>query len=136
MNLKFLERARDPGLLLLRVGIGAMFMVHGWPKLAGGAATWKKLGGAMAQLGLDFMPTMWGFMAACSEFFGGLLLAAGLLFRPAAAALLSTMIVASIMHLKNGDSFTSASHAIEAGILFASLILIGPGRYAIQPDKS
>lgn len=24
-----------------------------------------------------------------------------------------------------------ASHAIEAGILFASLILIGPGRYAL-----
>lgn len=133
--MKFFERTRDPGLLLLRVGIGGMFMIHGWPKLAGGAAKWQKLGAAMAQLGIDFWPTMWGFMAACSEFFGGLLLAAGLLFRPAAAALLSTMIVASVMHVKNGDSFTSASHAIEAGILFAALILIGPGRYALQPDK-
>ncbi len=133
--MKIFDRTRDPGLLLLRVGIGVMFMIHGWPKLAGGAAKWAKLGGAMAKLGLDFAPTMWGFMAACSEFFGGLLLAIGLFFRPAAAALLSTMVVASIMHLRNGDSFTSASHAIEAGILFAALILIGPGRYALQPQK-
>jgi putative oxidoreductase len=133
--MKIFERTRDPGLLVLRVGIGVMFMIHGWPKLAGGAARWEKLGGAMAKLGLDFAPTMWGFMAACSEFFGGLLLAAGLLFRPAAAALLGTMVVASTMHLKNGDGFTASSHAIEAAILFASLILIGPGRYALQPDR-
>ena len=75
---------------------------------------------------------MWGFAAASSEFFGGLLVALGLLFRPGAAMLLSTMVVASAMHVIDGDGFTKSSHAIEAGILFASLVLIGPGRFALQ----
>jgi putative oxidoreductase len=121
----------DHGLLVLRVGLGAMFVGHGWPKLAGGQATWTKLGGAMAQLGLDFAPTMWGFAAACSEFFGGILLALGLAFRPAATALLATMVVAATMHLRKGDGFGGSSHAIELGIVFAALLLTGPGKYAL-----
>lgn len=131
--MKLFERTTDYGLLLLRLGIGGMFMAHGWPKLAGGATTWAKLGAAMARLGIDLWPTMWGFSAACSEFFGGLLVATGFLFRPGAAMLLSTMVVASTMHLRDGDGFTGASHAIESGILFAALILIGPGRFALHP---
>ncbi|MBC8073088.1 MAG: DoxX family protein [Deltaproteobacteria bacterium] len=125
------SRWLDHGLLVLRVGIGGMFMAHGWPKLAGGAPRWAKLGGAMAHLGLDFWPTLWGFSAACAEFFGGMLLALGLLFKPAAAMLLATMVVAAVMHVRSGDGFMGASHAIEAGILFASLLLIGPGRFAL-----
>jgi putative oxidoreductase len=125
------DKLRDHGLLLLRVGIGASFMAHGWPKLAGGAAKWEKLGGAMKHLGIDFAPTFWGFMAAVSEFFGGLMLAAGVAWLPALAMLAGTMAVASAMHLKKGDSFTEASHALEALVLFVSLALIGPGRFTI-----
>ncbi len=125
------SRWLDHGLLALRVGIGGMFMAHGWPKLAGGAKAWAKLGGAMSHLGLDFWPTFWGFAAACGEFFGGLLLAIGLLFRPAAAMLFATMAVAATMHIRTGDGVMGASHAIEAAILFASLLLIGPGRFAL-----
>ena len=121
----------DHGLLVLRVGIGGMFMAHGWPKLAGGAKGWAKLGGAMAHLGLDFWPTFWGFSAACAEFFGGMLVALGLLFRPALGMLVATMLVATTMHLRTGDGFLGASHAIESGILFVALLLIGPGRFAL-----
>jgi putative oxidoreductase len=46
--------------------------------------------------------------------------------------LLATMVVASVMHLQDGDGFTKSSHAIEAAIVFAALILIGPGRFAVQ----
>ena len=123
---------RDLGLLFLRVGIGAMFMGHGWPKLAGGPARWTGLGKAVSHLGIDFGHTFFGFAAAVSEFFGGLLLAVGLFFRPGCALLLSTMVVASTMHLRKGDSFTASSHAIEAAILFAALLLIGPGRHTLH----
>lgn len=126
------DRYRDWGLLLLRVGIGVMFMGHGWPKLAGGADKWAKLGTAMAHLGIDFAPTLWGFMAAVSEFFGGLLLALGLVFRPAATLLLVTMLVATTTHLSKGDGVMGASHAIEAAIMFLALLLIGPGKYALD----
>jgi putative oxidoreductase len=126
------ERLQDLGLLLLRVGIGGMFMGHGWPKLAGGPERWARLGKAMTHLGIDFMPTVFGFAAAISEFFGGLLIALGLLFRPGCTLLLGTMVVASTMHIRKGDSFTASSHAIEAAILFAALVLIGPGRYTLE----
>jgi putative oxidoreductase len=126
-----MERFADLGLLLMRVGLGAAFMGHGWPKLAAGEAKWAKIGAAMGHFGIDFAHTVFGFLAACSEFFGGLLLAVGLLFRPACGALLATMLVASTMHLAKGDGFSSASHAIEAAIVFAALLLIGPGKHTL-----
>lgn len=126
------SKRRDLGLLVLRVGIGAMFVGHGWPKLVGGPERWTALGGAMAKLGIDFAPTFWGFAAAVSEAGGGLLFALGLLFRPACAALLCTMLVASTKHILDGDGFGRASHAVEAAILFFALLLIGPGRYRLR----
>lgn len=122
----------DVGLLVLRLGLGGMFIGHGWPKLAGGAAKWAKLGTAMGHLGIDVWPTMWGFMAAISESLGGLLFALGFLFRPATALLLATMVVATATHLGKGDGFMGASHAIEIGIVFAAMLLAGPGRFALD----
>ncbi|MCF7847993.1 MAG: DoxX family protein [Kiritimatiellales bacterium] len=127
-----LDEYRDAGLLVLRIGIGIMFMLHGYPKLTGGAETWHALGGALSGVGVTVAPTFLGFMAAISEFCGGLLLVAGLLTRPACFFLLSTMAVAITMHLSNGDPFRIYSHALEAGILFFSLLLIGPGKYSLD----
>jgi putative oxidoreductase len=126
------ERFRDAGLLLLRVGMGAMFMVHGWPKIIAGPGGWAKLGAkGMGSLGIDVVPTLFGFAAAASEFFGGLLVALGLFFRPALALLVSTMTVAAILHIRQGDGVSGASHAIEAAIVFASLLLVGPGAHTL-----
>lgn len=125
------SRYRDFGLLVLRVGIGIMFILHGWPKLAGGAVKWEALGGAMSHLGITFYPIAWGLAAALAETLGGLCLALGVFHRIACLLLAITMLVATVMHLGQGDSLMRASHAIESGILFASLILIGPGKYTL-----
>lgn len=130
-----LDRYRDHGLLVLRVGLGAMFVLHGWPKMAGGAAKWAKLGAATQHLGIDVWPTAFGFAASISELGGGLLLALGLFFRPAAFALLATMVVATSTHLAKGDGIMGASHAIEAGIVFLALLLIGPGAYSLDARR-
>src|SRR5687767_2021052 len=122
----------DLGLLILRVGIGIMFMIHGWPKITGGTEMWTNIGGSMGNLGIDFAPAFWGFMAAFAEFFGGLFLVLGLFFRITNFLLVFTMIVAAIVHLKGDVGFGGASHAIEAGILFFSLIFIVPGRYSLD----
>ena len=132
MILSGLDRYRDEGLLLLRVGIGLMFLYHGWPKVTGGVAVWTKLGASMKFLGIGFMPAFWGFMAAAAEFGGGLLLIAGLLFRPTCAMLVSTMAVAVAMKLGTGAGLSGAAHPLELGIVFLSLILIGPGRYSLD----
>ena len=122
----------DLGLLLLRIGIGIMFMFHGAPKMFGGPEKWAKVGEAMTHLGIDFAPMFWGFMAGFAEFFGGIFLILGLFFLPACFLLLITMIVATISHLGSGDSLMESSHAIESGILFLSLLLIGPGKFSVD----
>lgn len=125
---------RHFGLLLLRVGIGLMFILHGWPKLAGGAERWEMLGQSMQAVGIAFAPTFWGFMAAFAETVGGLLLILGFLFRPACLLLVITMLVATAMHAVAGDGFGGYSHALEAAILFFSLLFIGPGKYSIDHE--
>jgi len=117
---------------MLRVGIGIMFMCHGYPKLAAGPEMWTGLGGALSVVGITFAPTFMGFIAAISEFGGGLLLVLGLMTRPACLFLLGTMAVATAMHVTKGDSFQKYSHALEAAILFFSLLFIGPGKYSID----
>ena len=132
MVLTFLNKHRHIGLLILRIGLGVMFLIHGGPKLFGGPEKWGKIGMAMASLGIGFMPTFWGFMAAISEFFGGICLILGLFFRPACILLTLTMIVAALSHFGRGEGLGGASHAIEVGIVFLSFILIGAGKYSLD----
>jgi putative oxidoreductase len=140
MILTSLNRFRDLGLLVLRVGLGAMFIYHGLPKLLAGPALWAQLGTATGTLGIHFLPVFWGFLSAAAEGIGGLLLLLGLLSKPACLLMFINMVVAASFHLGKGDGLGIASHAIEVGIVFLSLVLIGPGRYSldevIRPSKS
>ena len=123
---------KDLGLLILRVGIGLMFILHGWPKLIGGPEKWEQLGSSMELLRINFVPVFWGFMAAFAEVVGGALIMFGFLFRIACALLVITMFVATIRHMVAGDGFGGYSHALEACILFLSLLFIGPGKYSLD----
>ena len=123
--------AVDIGLLVLRVGIGVMFMVFGFPKLLGGPEKWAGLGQAMAAVGISFAPVFWGFMAAASEFFGGLCLVLGLLVRPFTFLLTITMVVATIMLVRGGAELVTFSHALNMAIVFAGLTLTGGGRHVL-----
>ncbi|MCC9135527.1 DoxX family protein [Pontibacter silvestris] len=123
---------KDVGLLLLRLGIGFMFIMHGWPKLAGGLERWEAIGQNMALLGIDFAPAFWGFMAGFAEAAGGFFLMLGLFFRPVCILLAFTMVVATLRHVTAGDGFGGYSHALEAGVLFFSMIFVGPGKYSLD----
>ncbi|HOV11761.1 MAG TPA: DoxX family protein [Bacteroidales bacterium] len=131
-NKLFISPATDIGLLILRIGIGIMFILHGLPKMMGGTETWQFLGSQMSVIGVGFGFTFWGFMAALSETLGGLLLIPGLFVRPAAMLMLFTMIIATLMHLSVGDGLKGASHAMEMGIVFLSVIFTGAGRYSLD----
>ncbi|MDX5420294.1 MAG: DoxX family protein [Hymenobacteraceae bacterium] len=123
---------RNTGLLLLRIGIGIMFILHGWPKMMGGPELWGKIGANMQLIGIDFAPEFWGFMAAFAEMAGGILLVLGLFFRPVLILMFITMLVATLRHVSAGDGFGGYSHALEAAILFFSLYFIGPGKYSLD----
>lgn len=130
------EGQKNFGLLVLRIGIGAIFILHGYPKLIGGPDKWESLGREMSNIGIDYIPVFWGFMAAFAESVGGLLLMIGIAFRPVCFLLMFTMIVAATAHFEQGntviENIKSASHAIKCAILFLSLLFIGPGNYRMQ----
>ncbi len=119
-------------LLIIRLGLGVMMFLHGYPKLLGGVDKWERLGNSMSVLGIDFLPEFWGFMAAFAEAIGGALLLIGWFFRPATLLLLITMIVAALKHLNAGDGIMGASHAIELAVVFLGLFIIGPGKYSVD----
>ncbi len=135
----FLSRNRDAGLLFLRLTLGALFLwAHGWEKLAGGTKKWHDLGMAMGHLGITFWPTFWGFMAAMAETVGVALFIIGLAFRPACLLIALTMAIEGIHagHLaaKGVSALQSASHAWELGLVFLSMIFIGPGKYSVDKN--
>jgi len=125
---------RNTALLIIRVGVGIMMLLHGYPKLLGGVEKWERLGSIMDSFGIGGPPVFWGFMAAFAEGVGGLLLAAGLFHRFAALLLLITMLVAAAKHLSAGDGIMGASHALELAVVFMGLFILGPGKYSF--DKS
>jgi putative oxidoreductase len=130
---KFLKKHADFGLLLLRLttGIGYAF-VHGWPKISGGPELWARLGTAMSNYGITFAPVFWGFMAALSEFGGGILLILGLFTRPAALFMAFTMLTAAIFHLSNLDPWNRLIYPVEMLGIFLCLIFIGAGKYSLD----
>jgi putative oxidoreductase len=120
------------GLLIIRVGLGVMFIYHGYPKLGGGPKMWAQLGSSTKYVGIHFWPVVWGLLSAAVETFGGFLLIIGLAFRPVCFLLLINLIVAAAMHLATGGGLEEAAHAIEDAVVFAGLIFIGPGRISVD----
>jgi putative oxidoreductase len=78
--MQFLEKLKPLGLLVLRLAVGASFMLHGYPKLSD-PAKWLK-----AFPGFGF-PSYFAYISGILEVFGGGLLVLGLFTRGAALLL-------------------------------------------------
>lgn len=68
-----------------------------------------------------------GWPLHCRRGLGGLLFAAGLLFRPVCLAMLGVMVVATIEQL--GREMPQPEHALKNAFVLAGMFLAGPGRY-------
>lgn len=79
-------------LLLLRVGLGVLFVLHGYPKL-----THLKMWSEALK-----MPIYLCFLSAASMFLGGFCLIAGFLTPFACLALLSSMVFAIVLEITQG----------------------------------
>jgi putative oxidoreductase len=123
---------RNFGLLIVRVGLGAMFIYHGAPKLKGGPEVWRQLGSATKYIGIHFWPVVWGFLSVAVETAGGLLLILGLSFRVVCLFMIANLAVAAAFHFGKGDGLDGAAHAIEDAIMFAGLLFLGPGKYSVD----
>jgi putative oxidoreductase len=126
--------ARDLGLMMLRVGVGASCVSHGAQQLTGrlgdgGAedpAETRAVGLEPAEL--DIRPS------AVLETAGGALLALGLASGPVSAALTGNMIVASSGQPRNGLVQTSEEYqrAVAYALVGSTLALTGPGRFSLD----
>lgn len=126
------QRMQDIGILMLRIGIGLLFIAHGYFLLIGGSEKWLWSGTQLQYFGITFAPTFFGFLGALAEFCGGIALILGLATRIAAFFMADTMIVATVMHLKVGDPFTISSHAMALLVVLVSLLIMGAGRYSLD----
>lgn len=138
--MKLPNYSKDLGLLILRVGIGVMFLLHGYPKLIGGVEGWE----GIAQHGLPFLPEgaisiAFGLAATIAEVGGGLLLILGCYHRIACAALAATMAVAFSTKLGAvtglGDFAKTAGWPLELLVVFVALFFAGPGRLRVGGSK-
>lgn len=128
-----LNKYRDVGLLILRIGVGFTFIfLHGYSKITAGVEGWRNYGGAMKIVGITFAPEFWGFMSAFSEFFGGILLFIGLLFRPAMLLLVINMAVAFASTYARTGTISQSAWPLEILTLMVALFIIGPGKYSLD----
>ncbi|MCX9191337.1 DoxX family protein [Carbonactinospora thermoautotrophica] len=132
--------ATATGLLLLRVVVGLLTMAaHGSQKLFGWFGGEGFQGTAKSFAGLGYEPgTLFAVLGGSAEFFGGLLLALGLLTPLGAAAVLGMMLNAIVaVHLKAG--FFAATGGFEYPLLIAAaaatLGFTGPGRFALDAGR-
>ena len=121
---------------LIRVAAGLILVPHGAQKLFGwfGGYGLEGTAGFFAQnLGLE--PGMFfAVLVGATEFFGGLLLALGLLTRPAAAAIAVLMAVAITVHLPNGFFWTSGGYEYPLlwGLIALAIAFRGGGELSVD----
>ena len=125
----------DWGILILRLGVGIMFLAHGLQMafgLFGGPGT---SGFSKMLSGLGFVPAIfWSYVASYTVLIGGLLLIIGVQTRLVATLLLIFILTAGIkVHLNKG--FFLSNGGIEYTFVIAmaciSIILLGPGKFSI-----
>lgn len=120
------------GLLLTRIGMGIIFMIYGFLKLIAGPQKWFWLGSQLSYVGITFLPTAWGFIAANAEFFGGICLIFGFTTRLATIFMSCVMVVALMYHFKNGDEFGVYAQPLGFLIVLISIFVSGPGNYSFD----
>lgn len=119
--------AADAGLAVLRIAAGLLLVIlHGIGKVPPG----PDFVGWIGALGFP-APLVFAWLVVVAEVGGGILLALGLLARP--AALLVTIhfaIVVLVAHA--GDTLADRELAILFGVIAFALLLTGPGRYSLD----
>lgn len=117
--------------LLVRLGVGIVAVLHGWPKMKDLASFITHV----EKLGLPLAP-VFGTAAALSEFLGGIALILGLFGRYAAFFFACVMAVAVFrVHLPNGFSAKANGYEYPLTLLIASLSLILSGSGPLSLDR-
>jgi putative oxidoreductase len=124
---RFLDKLQPLGLVAMRIALGAVMIVHGYPKVTGIHNVEK----FFSSIGL---PWWSAYLSAGAEFFGGILIIIGLLTRPVAFAQLIDMVVAiAKVHWKHG-LVAEGNYQLPMTLASLSLALIFFGAGPIALD--
>lgn len=120
--------------LLLRLGVGIIFIAHGWPKLQAGPANFA---GFLAQLNVPF-PEIVAWLVTFIELGGGILLIIGLFTRVVALLQAVEMVFTTLLvKVDRGlvapmEQGAGAEIDIALGVGALAIALIGPGMLALD----
>jgi putative oxidoreductase len=123
------KRGKSAGLLVIRLGAGGFMAFHGAQKIFTPEFMPMMIDG-VAKLGFP-MPTMFAWLAALSEFVGGLLIVVGLVTRIAAGFIAIVMAVA-FFGAHAGQPFMNRELPALFGIIMIGLKLTGAGCYSLD----
>ena len=126
--MRYLNRLQPIALLVMRLTLGAIMVTHGYHKVFGGLHHHAEF---VSSLGL---PAWMAYLSAGAEFFGGLLVLAGLFTRAAALAICINLSVAIWkVHLHNGLTGNGGfEFPLAAATLAFALIFFGAGPLALD----
>ena len=118
----------DISMLVLRLALGLIFIVHGWPKLRNLPMT----GSHFESMG--FKPgNVWGAVVALAEFFGGIMVFFGFYTPIGALGIACVMIVALLWKINRGQGLVGG-YELDLILLAAAIavVLLGSGAYALD----
>jgi putative oxidoreductase len=119
----WLDRFQDFGALFMRLVLGVIIVAHGYTKIipSGALYTFSHMVVHM------HLPVWLGYVAAFTEFFGGMLLIIGLLTRVAAFMTAIDMAVAIIKVHLHGGLLGPNSFALPLALFSISVMLVFTG---------
>ncbi len=124
------------GLLVLRLVVGLTVSAHGAQKLFGWWGGSGMTGWTQMVQRLRIRPAQpWAWVAALSEFGGGLLFALGLLSPLGSLAIVGAMLVAiATVHLSKGFWATKGGYEFNLSLIggAVAIALAGPGTYSLD----
>ena len=121
--------APDGAALVARLALGALFIVHGWPKV-------KDLKGTMAWVKGTGFPGGPAFAAtfALLEFFGGIALIVGFLTQVVAVLFVLEMVATTIFSKTTLGKKFVLGYELDVVYLVLALViaLLGPGMWSVD----
>lgn len=120
-------RKVDASLLIMRVFLGSALAIHGAHKIFG-----HMDGFTQAVAGLGFpVPVLFAWLAALSEFAGGILIALGL-FTRVSALFAATVMAVAFFWVHAADPFQVKELAYAYLVFTGSMILCGGGYFSLD----
>lgn len=130
MSNSSITKNHDLALLLLRIGVGLIFIVAGWGKITGIEGTQQFFG----NIGIPMAGIM-AWVVAIVELVGGLMVLIGYRIQIPALMLATVMLVAILTtKLGNDNMFRSMRLDLILLLVNLSLAILGSGKYSLD-DK-